>query len=162
MPTWSTILIVALIAIGAVLLFRRSSAPRKPQTPLSGIQFGPIRHDSLPDALVERVRRLEPVFWEVYPRSHEEWRDGFKRDADPETEIVMWEQMAAAYARFTHDRALTLDAKREVLGLLLLRSAADEQSTIASAKLRYLNRAEARELVSLYSAAPQPVKVLSR
>ena len=114
------------------------------------------------DALVERVRRLEPVFWEVYPRSHEEWLDGFKRDADPEPEIAMWEQMGAAYSRFTHDRALTLDAKREVLGVLLLRSATDEQSTLASAKLRHLSHAEAQELVTLYSAAPQPVKVLSR
>lgn len=120
---------------------------------LSAVQRGAIRHKTLPNSLIERVCCLEQVFAEVYPRPHTEWLDSFKRDAHPESEVRIWEAMAAAYSCFTQRHTLSLHAKREVLSILLMRSAADEQSTLASAKLRHLNRAKAQELVSLYSTA---------
>ena len=159
MSQFLTFLVIALVALGALLLFWQKSASHKRQSLPSGLQLGPIRHETLPQPLVERIRRLEPVFAEVYPRSHEEWLDGFKRDAEPEVEVAMWEVMASAYSRFTEGRRWSLDAKEEAFGLLVLRSAVDEETTLRGAKLRHLTRAEAGELVSMYSLPPQPVKV---
>jgi hypothetical protein len=83
--------------------------------------------------------------------------DGFQRDVHPEPEVAIWEAMASAYQMFTGKRSLTLDAKREAFGLLLMRSAGDEPHTLASAKLQHLSRADAEELLRLYSAEPRPV-----
>jgi hypothetical protein len=154
-----SILIVAVLGAGALLLFRQAGNSRRQQALASGLQPGPIRNTTLPNALVERIRRLKSVFAEVYPRSHAEWLDGFQRDAVPEREVAIWEAMGAAYTSFTRERSLSLDAKREVLGLLLVRSAADEQSTLANAKLRHLTRDDAQQLLRLYSTAPHPVQI---
>jgi hypothetical protein len=65
--------------------------------------------------------------------------------------------MASAYQRFTEKRSLSLDAKKEAFGLLLVRSAEDEQHTLSRTTLKYLSRADAKELLRFYSAAPKPV-----
>jgi hypothetical protein len=143
--------IVALATIGFILL--RKSADLQP---------GPIRHASLPDSLVARVQKIEPVFAEVYPQTHDQWLEGFQRDADPEPEVAIWEAMATAYQGFTQKRPLSLNAKREAFGLLLSRSAASEQQTLAGAKFQYLSRSDVEELLHLYSAAPQPVQFEKR
>ena len=153
------LLIVVLAAIG--FLFLRKPAASQ-QVPPANLQPGAIRHESLSDALVARVRKFEPVFAEVYPQTHEQWLDGFKRDADPEPEVAIWESMAAAYQGFTQKTQLSHDAKKEVFGLLLVRSAASEQQTLAGAKLQHLRRADVEELLRLYSAAPQPVQFEKR
>jgi len=36
------------------------------------IQSGPIRHKQLSSELIDRIRRLQTVFAEVYPLSHQE------------------------------------------------------------------------------------------
>jgi hypothetical protein len=113
----------------------------------------------LPGPLIERIRQLQPIFAEIYPRSNEQWLDGFKRDINPEPEIAIWEAVGAAYTRFNQSRMLNLSAKGEVLGLLILRSSADEESILAKAKLQYLSPAEAQELLRLYSVAPKPLKI---
>ena len=56
----------------------------------------PIRHYELSDDHKLRIQKLVPVFEEVFPNSYEEWIDGFERETDPEGELAMWEQMAAA------------------------------------------------------------------
>jgi hypothetical protein len=67
------------------------------------------------------------------------------------------EAIAIAYQSFTEKRTLTLDAKTEAFGLLLVRSSGDEQHTLSGATLRHLNRADAEELLRLYSLSPQPI-----
>jgi hypothetical protein len=145
------------VAAVAFFLLRRSPAHRTQSVRPSDIRLGPIRHEKLPDALEARIRKLEPIFAEVYPRTHEGWLDGFQRDVDPEREIAIWEAMGAAYQTFTEKRSPSLDAKKEAFGLLLVRSAGDEQHTLSGATLKHLSRAHAEELLHLYSAAPQPV-----
>ena len=138
-------------------MLRKSGAPRSKSVRPSDIHLGPICHQKLSDGLEARIRKFEPIFAEVYPRTHEGWLDGFQRDVDPEPEVAIWEAMAYAYQSFTKKRSISLDAKKEAFGLLLVRSAGDEQHTLSGATLRHLSRADAEELLRLYSAAPQPV-----
>jgi hypothetical protein len=70
--------------------------------------------------------------------------------------------MAAAYQSFTQKHPLSLDAKREAFGMLLVRSAASEQQTLAGAKFQHLSRSDVEELLHLYSATPQPVQFEKR
>ncbi len=150
------------IVAGIFMMRQQPEAPDiKPAAP-QNIQPGPIRHASLSPEMDARIRRFEPVFAEVYPRSHDQWLDGFKHDANPEREVAIWEAMAVAYQTFTQKHTLTPDARKEAFGLLVARSAADEQTTLSGAKLSHLSHAEAEELVRLYSAAPKPVEVLKK
>lgn len=124
------IFVGAVVAAVAFFLLWRSPARRSQSVRPSDIRLGPIRHQKLSDALEARVRKLEPIFAEVYPRTHEGWLDGFQRDVEPEPEIAIWESMGAAYQTFTEKRSLSLEAKKEAFGLLLVRSAGDEQHTL--------------------------------
>jgi hypothetical protein len=148
-------LVLIVIAVVTYFLLRQSGVIRARSVQRSHIKLSPIRHQKLSDSLDARIRVLEPVFAEVYPLTHEAWLDGFQRDAHPEREIALWETMAAAYQSYTGKRSLSLDARKEVFGLLLVRSAVDEQHTISGAKLQYLSRADAEEVVRLYSTALQ-------
>jgi len=65
----------------------------------ANVEPGPIRHAELPPDLLKRASALEPVFADVYPVTHEKWIEGFRRDAHPEREIAIWEQIAVAYTR---------------------------------------------------------------
>jgi hypothetical protein len=121
-------------------------------------QLSPIRHRELPAALVERVRKLEESFAEVYPATHEEWLDGFMRDENPEHEIAIWEHMASAYDQFLNAGSFDTDARREMLGLLLTRSGtADVEPLLGN--LKHLTKDEARSLLTLYEMTPEPVIV---
>jgi hypothetical protein len=150
--------LLTVVLVGVAWTFvRRPGLSRTESIRPSDIHLGPIRHQKLPEALEARIRRFEPVLAEVYPRTHDEWLEGFQRDADPEPEVAIWESMASAYQNFTAGRSLSPESRKEAFGLLLVRSAADEQQTLAGAKLQHLSRAEAEELLRSYSGAPQPV-----
>jgi len=116
------------------------------------IQPGRIIHKKLSPELEERIRRIEPVFAEVYPKSHSEWMDGFQRDLDPESEIRLWEAMASTYQAFLTKHTVIKPAKKEALRLLVT-AAGTVDETLSRTKLSYLNRKEAEELLRLYSAA---------
>lgn len=157
MSPFLVLLGVAVAAAAAFLILKRPASPRPQLASPSNLQPGPIRHQKLSDALESRVRKFEPIFAEVYPQTHEEWVDGFLRDVHPEPEIAIWEAIASAYSTFTEKRQLSLSARKEALGLLLVRSSSDEQHTLSGAKLQHLSRADAEEVLRYYSAAPQPV-----
>src|SRR5262245_32394266 len=64
------------------------------------IQPGPIRRDALSDEQMARIRALQAVFVEVDGQTDEQWADNFKRDADPDKELRVWERMAKAYRAY--------------------------------------------------------------
>jgi len=61
------------------------------------IRKGPIRHEKLSDALVSRVRTIRAALLSVYPHTMEFWLDGFKRDVEPEKEVLWWEHLSACF-----------------------------------------------------------------
>ena len=151
---------VVLIGAAAIILWYRASrqSPYEAAKESMAYQVGPIRHPELPAALIERIRRLEETFVEIYPVTHEEWLDGFKRDANPEREIAIWEYMASAYTQFLSTGNFDTDTRKEMLGVLLTRSSsADVESLFFN--LKHLTEKQARSLLLLYEAAPQPVTV---
>lgn len=60
----------------------------------------PIRHNSLSDDLLERIRNIFEVFREhLCIASLEQFEIDFMRDENPETEIALWENMVLAYKK---------------------------------------------------------------
>lgn len=104
------------------------------------IQPGPIRHDTLSDEQMARILALQAVFVELDRYSVEQWVDDFKRDADPDKELRVWERMAKAYRSYCDGKQLSAVTKNDVYRVVLLRSMASEQEVLERVKLDELSR----------------------
>lgn len=113
----------------------------------ASVQPGPVQRDSLTKEQEQRIRQVRDVFVEVDSSPVEKWFDDFKRDVDPDREIAVWERMAQAYKRYCSKRTINQEAKKEVFGILLLRSSAPEEEVLKHHKLRVLSPEEAREVM---------------
>jgi hypothetical protein len=107
------------------------------------IQPGPIRRDALSDEQMARIRALQAVFVEVDGQTVEKWVDNFKRDADPDKELRVWERMAKAYRTYCEGKKLSVAAKKDVYRVVLLRSMASEQDVLERVNLNELSRDDA-------------------
>ena len=87
---------------------------------LSELKEGPIRHQSLPDSFVERVKNYKQVLAEVETSSIESTLENFQRDANPETELILWEHIAKIYQwSIVANSGLSLEQKKEVFNIVL-------------------------------------------
>lgn len=114
------------------------------------IQPGPVQRESLSDEQMERIRALQATFAEVDPSSLEKWADGFKRDADPDNELQIWEHIANVYREYCRGKQLSVIAKKDVHTLLLLRSMAPSDEVLKQVKLKELSRDEAAAVLKAY------------
>lgn len=87
---------------------------------LSDLKAGPIRHETLPDDFIQRVRDFKQALAEVETSSIESTLENFQRDAHPEQELILWEHIAKMYQwTIVANAGLSLPQKKEVLGLLI-------------------------------------------
>jgi hypothetical protein len=114
------------------------------------IQPGPIRRDALNDEQMTRIRTLQATFAEVDGQTVEQWVDNFKRDADPDRELRVWERMARAYRAYCDERRLSPEAKKDVFRVVLLRSMAPEHDVLERVKLMELSREDAIAVMKGY------------
>lgn len=109
-----------------------------------------IQHAQLSEEQLRRIKKLHETFAEVDKSSLETWIDNFKRDADPDSEIAIWERIARAYVSYCAGRELTLEAKDDVFQTLVLRSITPEEDAVKRLKLKVLSEDEARKVMSGY------------
>jgi hypothetical protein len=117
---------------------------------LSKLQPGPIRHEQLSDEQLRRIRKIHQTFQEVYPISLEKTIENFKRDLDPEPEIVIWERIAEAYTAYLSRYKLSSKEKRAVFEVLLLRSSAPERYVLKNLKTTLFSKEKVKEIMSYY------------
>jgi hypothetical protein len=53
-----------------------------------------IRHKTLPESLLVRIKIIYRIFQDVLDDSLEQTIDGFRRDSSPENEVQVWEKAA--------------------------------------------------------------------
>ncbi len=157
------------IIISLVFLFASCNVDRKGNDNIQtinpeNIQVGPIRHDTLTSGQIEKITRIQSAFAEVYPVSLEQTITDFKRDLNPDSEIDIWLNMANAYEKYLNSKQgkLTLDIKKEVYKLILSRSMMPTDEAIKNSKLTILTEKEAQEVVSFYTADPDPIDVIKK
>jgi hypothetical protein len=151
-------------AVVAVLIARSSRDAIKEQNSTEWAQPaqlkpGPIRHETLTEKLLERVRYLQSVFREVDPTPVEKWIEDFRRDANPDREIAIWEGMAKPYELFTASREMSLEAKKEAYGVVLMRSGALDDEVLKHLDLKTLTKQDAKQIMALFTTAPKPIRV---
>ena len=66
------------------------------------VKLGPVRHAELSPELVERIRKVATAMKEVLPDSLEGWVEDFRRDDQPEGEVIIWEKVAGKFLLLTN------------------------------------------------------------
>jgi hypothetical protein len=154
-------MVAATFLVGGCDRAGTSTDPKTQWIDPNKLQPGPIRHASLTDEQLQRVRRVQKIFSEVAPSPIEKWEEDFKRDLSPERELSIWEGMATVYATFTASKTLSLDAKKEVFQVVLVRSGASEDEALKHLELKVLTEKDAREIMALFTSKPEPIRVVS-
>ena len=94
--------------------------------PLSSIRPGPIRHESLSDELLERIRVIFKLIGPYLDMNLEQFELGFMRDAHPDNEVAIWARIAAAWhtyhKNFTDLKRLPDEEEKGLVKALLLTS----------------------------------------
>lgn len=107
------------------------------------------RHETLPNELVSRIAIIHNVFFEVLPAPFESTLENFKRDNNPENEIIIWESMAATYLEYTRNNTCSIEMKKEVFSLILHLSLYSNNEV--EFQLKCLSNEEAANVVRLYN-----------
>jgi len=124
------------------------------------IQMGPYRHSRLPATLLQRIRATTDTFESIDGVTYEEAVDLYKRDLNPEENLLLWEEMAKAYKSFCRDRCATSEERMDVYRTLLLRSMFSNEEVLTRSDLKVLSSTEAKEIMQLYTLPPKPIDVV--
>ena len=73
------------------------------------IRPGPIRHESLPPELLDQIKVVFDLLGPYLGTSLEQFEINLMRDSDPDSEVVVWISIAAAWIDY-HDKYVGEDA----------------------------------------------------
>jgi hypothetical protein len=123
-----------------------------------------IVHQELTKVQIEKIKKIQSSFADVYKISLEETITNFKRDQNPDNEINIWLNMLNTYEKFIHKNGneITLDKKQEVFKLILMRSMMEENEAKTETKCIILNENEIKEIFSNYKIEAKPLVIEKR
>jgi hypothetical protein len=89
---------------------------------VSELKSGPIRHEQLPMSLAIRIKNLyHGIAGQIFDDSIP-FFDSFRRDADPEPEVRIWEKMQTIYFEVIENKKDDKFSTRDLASLLLTTS----------------------------------------
>jgi hypothetical protein len=97
----------------------RGLVPEKINLSDINVRTPPLRHPPFGEPEKKIFERFAQTFAEVYPRTPEQWEDGFRRDMYPFTQIAVWEAVEATYLHFTEGHALDLERKANIMQAIM-------------------------------------------
>jgi hypothetical protein len=151
---------IAHLALIALLWSQSLAFAQKTMVNPNEVQLSPYRHHELPPTLLKRIRATTDVFQQVDGLSYEQAVDLYKRDVNPEENLVLWEEMVRGYKAFCRARCTTALERADVYRALLLRSMFEEQEAIQRAQPKVLTAAEVSAVVRLYRLPAKPIDVV--
>lgn len=111
--------------------------------PLSQLKKAPVGTSQLTSALIDRMRIVHAVFREVNDVSLIQTIENFSRDAHPEVELEVWENMVRVYIELDAQFGLTHVQKQEAFKLILFRSMEREAAVRSQFSCTSLSKAAA-------------------
>lgn len=126
------------------------------------IQMNGYVHKSLPEGLLVRIKATTDTFEIVDGMSYEKAVDLYKRDRDPESNLVIWEEMARVYNQFCKSRCGTAAERMDVYRALLLRSMLPNEQALARLQAKVITASEAANIVSQYKLEAKPIDVIQK
>lgn len=126
------------------------------------IQINGYVHKSLSEDLLLRIKVTTDTFEIVDGMSYLQVVDLYKRDLDPESNLVIWEEMARMYNIFCESRCRTAEERMDVYRTLLLRSMFSDVQSMARLQLKVISTKEAVNLISQYRLEAKPIDVVQQ
>jgi len=123
------------------------------------IALSEYHHDGFPDAFLSRIRATTEAFEEIDGVSFEQAVDLYRRDVDPESNIVIWEEMVRVYNLYCAKNDPDFAVKQDVYNSLLLASMFPKAEVPDKVASKALSKGEIAEIISDYGLAPQPIGV---
>lgn len=115
---------------------------------------------TLTEDQISRIRKIHGVLSEADTSSLDKWISDFEKDQDPEKEIGVWEKITAAYQCYCSQHSLNLEAKQDVLGILLLRSETDDETEVVKhEELKVLTAQQSQDVMKCYRGNAEPIEV---
>ncbi|QNH61282.1 hypothetical protein [Hymenobacter sediminicola] len=154
-----------LLSVGFVLLQAcQSEAPKETVVEASPqeVQPGPVVSDSLTRQQLEKIDYLVTSFREVDPSSREQWIADFQKDQNPDKEIDILTTVANAYNAYCTGKNLDLETKKEVFGVLIMRSSAPEDVVLQQLPLKHLTPEQAKQVMQAYGLPTTPIRVTEK
>jgi hypothetical protein len=124
------------------------------------VQLSGYHHSELPPALLARIKMTTDTFESIDGISYEMAVDLYKRDVEPEDNLVLWEEMMRAYKMFCTGRCSSADERKDVYTSLLLRTAYPEDEALKRSRLTVLQPSEAEAVMKLYRLPAKPIEVV--
>lgn len=102
------------------------------KVPVSSLKSGPLRHKTLPEPLLTRIRTLyhQPfvnlVFQDEKDYSLAWWIEGFMRDTHPDNEVWIWEWMNRLFLLYDEKVGFDKATRQEVISVIMSLGAGTE------------------------------------
>ena len=117
------------------------------------LKQGGLRHPPFEPEVREVFTQLKLALDEVYPRTIDEWEDGFRRDSDPEREIAIWMHIANVYQAVTSKRPFSLTARHDILKVLLACTTAPREFVLQTVPITAITEDDARATIEAFYVA---------
>jgi hypothetical protein len=124
------------------------------QIPISQLKRGPIRHEQLSLSLTARINYLCQTLDEVYSQSIDKWLDEFRRDANPESEVIWWERLTRCYLGYTEPKDLSREQKQAAFKVLFTLGMGSGLQSV-SIELAKLPEGAKEEILAMMGPRPQ-------
>jgi len=154
----------SIIAVFIVLSFSQAINAQEKVVTMdpNQIQMNGYVHQSLPQDMLKRIKGTTDTFEVVDGISYGKAIDLYKRDLDPESNLVIWEEMARVYNIFCKSRCDTEAERKEVYRALLLRSMFSSEESLARLQPNVLSVMEAQSIISQYKLEAKPIDVIQK
>ena len=116
------------------------------------VKTGPIRHPPFSEELRGLLREIRTTFDEVYPKSLEDWEDGFRRDANAEQEIAAWYYAARKYQQCLRGQNYSLPQRQEVFAIIAACMTSPREQVLKIVQLSALPQEKATEAIEIFFA----------
>lgn len=117
----------------------------------------PIGTSNLTQQQKQRIEIIFNILRDVFNDNLKDHIDNFSRDIEPESEIMIWEQIAKTFLRLDKVIHLNNDKKKEAVSLLLSRSMMSTSKIMKNYKSDILSKKVAKEILRKYDTSPQPI-----
>ena len=97
----------------------------------------------------ERIEVIAEIFRDVFPDAIQHWLTDFSRDAHPEDEILIWENLAKAFLKIDQVKYLSEQQKQEAFFLLLMRTMTPASKILESFKSKTFCKRVIKEILGL-------------
>ncbi len=152
-----------LVSFALIAFFAGCTEPQTNERAIdpATISIGPYQHSELSNDLQLRIQAITDVFEHVDGISYDQAVDLYRRDMNPEPNIVIYEEMARVFTAYCSKKCETFEEEKEVYRALLIISMFQPEDVIDQLQPKILDQVEVDILLQEYQLQPIPITVIS-